>query len=293
VSHPNHTNFADADSRAKGAFVANISHEMRTPLAGIIGIARILLDGDINAEQRHQLNLLLESAEGLLHKVNDILELSHAEIGDITLEPAEFELSELFGSALRPMREQAREKGIDLTVVIDPKLPSSLHGDAYRLSQVLRRLVSNAIKFTPSGCVSIRAELAESNSNRRRAILARYIGDHSDSDADDSMPFSGLVRTLRFSVTDTGPGIKPEIIERLFNPFELADSSARRPTNGTGLGLSICRHIVELMGGEIWADSTPGEGSTFYFTAYCGIMDNEADTENHEHRSRPKSAKAS
>ena len=233
---------AEAANRAKSEFLANMSHEVRTPMNGIIGMAELALSTGDTVEQRGFLSLLRSSADSLLVILDDILDYSKIEAGKIALDPIAFALADFVREVAEQMGVQARAKGLNLTLEIDPAVPQRVVADPIRLRQVLLNLIGNAIKFTERGTVEVKVSLEASE------------------------PGSEEASTLRFTVRDTGIGIAPEVQIRLFRPFEQADASTTRRFGGTGLGLAICSRLVGLMHGRIWAESAAGEGSAFHFT---------------------------
>jgi PAS domain S-box-containing protein len=239
---------AEAASRAKSEFLANMSHEIRTPLNGIIGMTELTLDTALSAEQREYLDLVKYSADALLAVVNDVLDFSKIEAGKLALEHLPFELETSIGDALKVLALKAEEKRLSLEWVIDPQLPTRVCGDAVRLRQVLVNLVSNAIKFTEHGGVTVRVSPA----TLEPELLAP--------------PGDAAAVGVHIAVRDTGIGIAPDKHAAVFEAFEQADGSTTRRYGGTGLGLAICRRLVDLMGGRLWLDSAPGTGSTFHFT---------------------------
>ncbi|GAB6042622.1 response regulator [Endothiovibrio diazotrophicus] len=228
---------ADGASRAKSLFLANMSHEIRTPMNGVIGMLELLGGTRLDAEQRHYLATALRSAEMQLTVINDVLDFSKIEAGRLELEEEEFDLGELLGEVAELVAASALNKGVELITFVDPRIDRRLLGDELRLRQVLLNLAGNAVKFTERGEIELRAELLAEEAGRYR---------------------------LRLSVRDTGIGIDPATIERLFKPFSQGDSATTRKYGGTGLGLTISRRLAELMGGEMGIDSAPGEGSLFW-----------------------------
>ncbi|MGH8692902.1 MAG: PAS domain-containing protein [Burkholderiales bacterium] len=237
---------AEAANKAKGEFLANMSHEIRTPMNAIIGLSQLGLKAKTPEKLQDYLNKIGSAAQSLLGIINDILDFSKIEAGMLTLEHTSFDLQQVLDQLYSLLGVRAAEKGLKLHVLADMGTPRALVGDPLRLNQVLLNLVGNAIKFTENGKVQLRV--------RREKV-----------------PGPGV--KLRFEVEDTGIGLKPEQLEKLFSPFTQADSSTTRRYGGTGLGLSISRKLVELMGGSIGAESTPGKGSVFHFSIEFGAAD--------------------
>ncbi len=239
---------AEAASRAKSEFLANMSHEIRTPMNGIIGMGELLRQTDMSPRQRDYLELVEQSAHSLMQLLNDILDFSKIEAGKLSLEVVPFDLDEALGGALKPLAAAAAKKGLELVYHIAPQTPRKLLGDPGRLRQAVINLVDNAVKFTEEGEVIVDVECEQAN--------------------EDEV-------TLLVSVSDTGIGIPKKQQERIFDAFSQVDASTTRSRGGTGLGLAITNQLVALMGGRLWLDSEPGEGSTFCFTATLGLRSGE------------------
>jgi CheY-like chemotaxis protein/nitrogen-specific signal transduction histidine kinase/HPt (histidine-containing phosphotransfer) domain-containing protein len=230
---------AEAASRARSEFLSNVSHEVRTPMNGVLGMTTLLLDTDLDSRQREYANVIRASADALLVVINDLLDYSKIEAGKLELERIEMDLRAHVEEVATTQAAAAAAKRLELVVDVAPDVPARVLGDPGRIRQALANLVSNAIKFTAAGEVSIRV-------SRERG------------------PVEDLVR---FSVRDTGIGLTPAQRAKLFRPFAQADASTARQYGGTGLGLSIVKRLAELMSGEVGVTSTPGAGSTFWFTA--------------------------
>jgi signal transduction histidine kinase/ActR/RegA family two-component response regulator len=237
---------AQSSARAKGTFLANMSHEIRTPLNGILGMTSLLLEMRLGQEAAEAVRIIRNSSEILMKLLNEILDLSKIESGKLELDLEPFELRRCIEETVALFSYHAAEKGLSLRFFIAEDVPFLLRGDASRLCQILNNLISNAIKFSNSGEVSV-------------SVRTRGVCDQREK--------------LHFTVQDHGIGIASDKLNRLFQTFSQADSSTSRKYGGTGLGLAICRHLTELMGGRIWVESAPGCGSSFHFIIVMESMD--------------------
>lgn len=236
---------AEEASRAKSEFLANISHEFRTPMNGILGMTGLVLDTDVSAEQREYLEMVKTSADSLLGLLSDILDFSKVEAGKLELAHEEFAFTASLVETLQLMRFRAQQKGVDLHWRVDPGVPEKIVGDPLRLRQVLVNLVGNAVKFTEQGEIFVHVAVQEQAAESA---------------------------VLHFQVKDTGIGIPKEKQSMIFDAFTQADSTTTRQYGGTGLGLAITTRLVSLMQGKLWVESESGQGSTFHFTATFGVV---------------------
>lgn len=249
-------NQAEAASQAKSTFLSTVSHEIRTPMNAILGFTHLFNRANLDDNQRNYLDKIKLSADTLLNIINDVLDISKIEAGKLELECVPFNLQKILQTVYSVAEYRALEKHLLLTMRVADNVPARFIGDPKRISQILLNLVNNALKFTNQGSVDVDVRLVE-----------------KDQTSGAGRP--GTLLTVR--VTDTGIGLSPEQLDKLFKPFSQADSSVTRQYGGTGLGLTICKELVELMGGCIGVESEPGKGSSFFFTLRLAEA---ADTSN-------------
>jgi signal transduction histidine kinase/ActR/RegA family two-component response regulator len=245
---------AEAATRAKTEFLATISHEIRTPLNGVIGMAGFLIDTPLNDEQLNFVQVIDTCSKSLLSLINDILDLTKIESGNLELEQQTISVVDEFLNCLTMLEGNAIRQQVTLRKTFSPNIPDYVLGDATRLKQIVTNLLSNAIKFTHQGNVTLNVDVIEK---------------------------TNTTVTFKISVSDTGIGIPPDKIECLFKPFSQVDSSTTRKYGGTGLGLAICAKLINLMGGEISVESEFGKGTTFFFTLTAQLATREVTTKTH------------
>ena len=243
---------AEAANQAKSIFLANMSHEIRTPMNSIIGFSELALDAEIPPKTRDYLDKITENAKWLLHIINDILDISKIESGKMNMEHIPFNLHEIFTHCQALIIPKAEEKGLSLYCYAEPSLGKALLGDPVRLRQALINILSNAVKFTKTGTIKLLASIVSMDDNNA---------------------------TIHFEVKDSGIGMSPEQVERIFQPFMQADDSITRKFGGTGLGLSITKNFIKMMGGNLKVESTPGLGSKFSFELKFDLIDKPTGTQ--------------
>ncbi len=266
---------AEAANASKGDFLARMSHEIRTPMNGIIGMAHLLGKTSLSPSQTNFLDKIQTSAKTLLNLINDILDFSKIDAGKLTLESIDFRLEDVLANLVNTLGFLADDKGLELLFQVDENIPPHLRGDPLRLGQILINLTGNAIKFTEKGEILVSVELdddvhtPDTDIDTEKISWGADLPDAAASGeprADDSLANNQQQVKLKFSVKDSGVGLHSDQIASLFEAFSQADDSITRKYGGTGLGLAICHQLARMMGGNIWVESRPGEGSTFMFT---------------------------
>jgi len=239
---------AEASSKSQSQFLANMSHEIRTPMTGLMGMLQLLQMTALTKEQAEYIGISIKSSDSLLMVINDILDYAKLEARKVQIEKIKFNLKEFLDEIEIMFKPSVLNKGLVLNMRIDDNVPFILIGDTFRLRQVVSNIIGNAIKFTQKGGIELLVRKLEERNNEVK---------------------------LEWVVQDTGIGLSKETLKGIFNSFSQADSSTSRQYGGTGLGLSICKGLVELMQGEMWAESKEGEGSRFYFTCILHLMEDQ------------------
>ena len=270
-------NAAGAASHAKSEFLANVSHEIRTRMNGIIGMTELALETDLSPEQHEYLSLAKASADSLLTVINDILDFSKVEARKLDLETIEFDLRDCLADCMKALALRAHQKGLELACQMSPEVPETLVGDPSRLRQIVLNLVGNALKFTDQGEVVVEVKPADSQGagtdlkqTGQGSAKSESASDKPCTDYRELIVSDPSASWLHFSVRDTGIGIPQEKQKVIFEAFSQADGSTTRKFGGTGLGLSISSRLVEMMGGKIWVESEVGRGTTFHFVTRFG-----------------------
>jgi len=255
-------------AKLRAEFIARLSHELRTPMNGILGMAELLSDSGLNPEQREMAETVYECGQSLMYLINDLLDFSKIEAGKMQLDMSHFEVSSVLNAVSKLLSPKTQGKSLYLKVHLDPKVPRFVIGDANRLRQILTNLVGNAIKFTEEGGITLKVSRIEGENLAPNGNKPYY----------DMVPAQTTPPVwLRFEVTDTGIGLNEQMRNNLFQPFTQGDMTITRRFGGTGLGLAICKNLVGLMSGDIGVKSTEGKGATFWFTAQFGGSDVDLD----------------